>query len=126
MTSVSGSRIAAAEPLIQASLLGEAIDRGPVAVFVADENMRYIAVNAFAAHLLGYTREELLELKMTDVALDSGVAERFAEVVAHRRRSGSEKLTHKDGTEIELAYLSSETTIAGMAVYIAVMWQAAA
>ena len=54
----------AAEPLIQASLLGEAVDTGPVAIFVADEQMRYVAVNAYAAELLGYTRAELLELRV--------------------------------------------------------------
>ena len=55
----------AAEPLIQASLLGEAVDSGPVAVFVADEQMRYVAVNEYAASLLGYSRAELLKLDMT-------------------------------------------------------------
>ena len=48
------------EPLIQTSLLGEAIENGPVAVFVADEHGRYVAVNRAACQLLGYTREELL------------------------------------------------------------------
>ena len=33
------------EPLIQTSLLGEAIENGPVAVLVADEHGRYVAVN---------------------------------------------------------------------------------
>ena len=52
-----------AEPLVQAGLLGEAIDRAPDAVLVADESMRYLAVNQAACRLLGYTREELLALR---------------------------------------------------------------
>ena len=52
----------AAEALIQTALLGEAIEAGPALVFVADEQMRYIAVNQFACEALGYTREELLAL----------------------------------------------------------------
>ena len=56
------------ETLIQVGLLGEAIDQGPVGVLVADENMRYIAANQFACVLLGYTRAQLLDLRVTDVA----------------------------------------------------------
>jgi len=52
----------AAEVLIQTALLGEAVEAGPALIFVADEQMRYIAVNQFACSALGYTREELLGL----------------------------------------------------------------
>ncbi len=58
-----------AEQRIQTGLLGEAVDVGPVLVFVADENMRYIAVNRRACEVLGYEREELLALHVTDVAV---------------------------------------------------------
>ena len=37
-------------------------------VFVADENQRYVAVSRAACELLGYTREELLALRVGDVA----------------------------------------------------------
>ena len=40
--------VSASDPLIQASLLGEAIDAADVLVFVADETTRYIAVNRAA------------------------------------------------------------------------------
>ena len=46
----------AAEALIQTALLGEAIESGPALVFVADEEMRYIAVNQFACDSLGQIR----------------------------------------------------------------------
>ena len=58
----------AAEVLIQTALLGEAVEGGPALVFVADEQMRYIAVNQFACQALGYTREELLGLNVPEVA----------------------------------------------------------
>ena len=60
------------EPLIQASLLGEAVEHGPAAVFVADENGRYVAVNQAACALVGYSREELLSMRVADVADDAG------------------------------------------------------
>jgi PAS domain S-box-containing protein len=113
-----------AEPLIQASLLGEAIDHGPVAVFVADDDLRYIAVNEFACSLLGYSREELLGLRVTDVAQDGEAAE-YADFVAHRARDGESRLVCKDGTEITIAYRASETTVAGMRFYVAIGWPVA-
>ena len=61
-----GSNVA--QPLVQAGLLGEAIDRGPMLVLVADEEMRYVAANQLACDVLGYTRDELLGLRTTDVA----------------------------------------------------------
>jgi len=55
------------EPLIQASLLGEAIEHGPVAVFVADEHGNYVAVNQAACTMLGYTRIELVGRGMQSI-----------------------------------------------------------
>ena len=111
-----------AEPLIQASLLGEAIDHGPVAVFVADDDLRYIAVNEFACTLLGYSREELLGLRVTDVAPDAAAEAEHADFVAHRASNGRSRLVRKDGTEIAIAYRASETTVAGMRFSVAIGW----
>lgn len=112
----------AAEPLIQASLLGEAVDPGPVAIFVADEQMRYVAVNAYAAELLGYTRAELLELRVTDVARTPEAPAQFDEMIDARERSGITLLTRKDGSVFQLGYRARETTVAGMPLYVSVGW----
>lgn len=113
-----------AEPLIQASLLGEAIDHGPAAVFVADDEMRYIAVNEFACDMLGYTREELLALRVDEVARYPEAEAEFAEVVAHRARAGLSSLSRKDGGKVAVEYRASETTVAGMRFYVSVCWPA--
>ena len=44
------------DPLVQTVLLGEAVEHAPVAILVADEEMRYVAANATATKLFGYTR----------------------------------------------------------------------
>jgi PAS domain S-box-containing protein len=106
-----------AQPLIQAGLLGEALDRGPVAVFVADEHMRYIAVNVYACELLGYTRDELLQLRVPDVSDAEG---EFAEFIAEGHRDGAIELRRKDGSTFQFTYVASETTIAGMPLFISV------
>ncbi len=122
MTTDARTPRAASDPLIQASLLGEAVDTGPVAIFVADEQMRYIAVNAYAAELLGYTRPELLELRVTDVARTPEASEHFDEVVAHRQRDGIALMTRKDGSVFQLRYRARETRVGGLPLYVSVGW----
>jgi PAS domain S-box-containing protein len=108
-----------AQHFIQAGLLGEALEHGPVAVFVADEHMRYIAVNVYACELLGYTRDELLQLRVTDVS-GSGAEQEFATFLTEGHRTGTIELRRKDGSTFDFKYVASETTIAGMSLFVSV------
>ena len=104
------------QPLVQASLLGEAIDRGPALVLVADEEMNHLAVNQHACDVLGYTREELLTVKVADVAPDGELAQlRAAPTVA-----GTARVRRKDGTELALEFRATRTTVAGMQLFVSV------
>ena len=105
-----------ANSLIQASLLGEAVDNGPAAVFVADENRRYVAVNRAACELLGYTREELLALRVDDVADTSD----WSQMEQSGRLASTAELKRKDGTTVTFSYVAGETVVAGMPVYVSV------
>jgi PAS domain S-box-containing protein len=113
-----------AHELVQTSLLGEALDPGPVAVFVADDDMRYLAVNAYACELLGYTREELLQLTVAQVAIAPEAGAEYEEMLSHGARTGVARLRRKDGSEFDLAYRASETTVGKMRLYVSVGWPA--
>ena len=108
------------EPLIQTALLGEAIDAGPLPVFVADETMTYIAVNRAACDWLGYTREELLGKSVDEVADYDEASEEFSDMVIEGTRAGTSQLRRKDGTTVTFRYRAGTTTVAGMTVYVAV------
>jgi PAS domain S-box-containing protein len=108
------------QPLVQASLIGEAIDRGPAMVFVVDEEMRYVAVNQFAADTLGYTREELLGLRVTDVSPAPETPERFSEFIARTAAEGHAVIRHRDGSDVHVRYAAKQTTVAGLTLYAAV------
>jgi PAS domain S-box-containing protein len=110
----------AAEALIQAALLGEAIDGGPALVFVADEQMRYIAVNRFACEVLGYTREALLALSVADVAREPEAPGQFDELLTSGFRHGTARLTRSDGSTVEFFYRAAKTTVAGLAFFVSV------
>jgi PAS domain S-box-containing protein len=114
--------VSSAEPLVQSVLLGEAVEHAPVAIFVADEEMRYVAVNATATELLGYSREELLCLRVTDVARYPEAEGEFEAMIAHGELMGRTTVVCKDGSTRNLRYRSSETRIGGLTYYVAVLW----
>jgi PAS domain S-box-containing protein len=113
-------------PLVQIALLGEAVDGAPVAIFVADENGRYAAVNRHACEVLGYTREELLALRVSDVAVGADVQGHYTRFVAQRFDAGTIELRCKDGSTLPFDYRAGETQIAGMTYYVSVGCSAAA
>ena len=110
------------EPLVQTVLLGEAVEHAPVAILVADEEMRYVAANATATKLLGYSREELLRLRVTDVAGYPEAEGEFEAMIAAGELAGRTTVRSKDGTRRTFRHRSSETAIAGLTYYVAVLW----
>jgi PAS domain S-box-containing protein len=111
--------VSVAEPLIQASLLGEALDHGRALVVLADEDRRYVAVNARACDELGYSREELLGLRVTDVCRTVGAADEYRSMMRDGSQ-GESTLTRKDGSTLTLRYVAGETISAGMQLYVCV------
>jgi PAS domain S-box-containing protein len=112
--------VAAAEVLIQTALLGEAIEAGPALVFVADDEMRYIAVNQFACEALGYTRDELLSLTVPELARDPEAPQQYDAMLARGFRHGTAVLTRKDGTTVDFLYRASQTTVAGLGFFVSI------
>ncbi|MFL5967741.1 MAG: PAS domain-containing protein [Gaiellaceae bacterium] len=112
------------DSLIQMSLLGEAVEDGPIGVLVADDNMRYIAANDYVCRMLGYDRIELLRLRVTDVAQTPTAPDEYAEMIRTGVRFGTIDVTKKDGSTLEVNYRASETSVAGMTLYVSVVWPA--
>jgi PAS domain S-box-containing protein len=112
------------EPLVQISLLGEAIDHGPIAVFVFDDDLRYVAVNEYACRLVGYSRAELLSLRAGALSTSPQAIDEYAEVVRGRREEGRTEVRCKDGTTLSLRFRARETRVAGIPFYVGVAWPA--
>jgi PAS domain S-box-containing protein len=112
-------RALALEPL-QRVLLHDAVDRSPALVFVADEEMRYLAVNNTACEVLGYTRQELLSLSVTDVAVSVEAKSLYQEMLSARSQQGDVELRTKEGVLLPFVYDASEVTVGGMQHWVSV------
>ncbi|MDQ4030211.1 MAG: PAS domain S-box protein [Actinomycetota bacterium] len=104
-----------ANPLVQATLLGEALEAARVAAFLFDEDRNYVAVNSYACELTGYARSELLNLLVD-------VGDEFEEIVSRRRSSGRAELRRKDGTLATVAYRAIPTDIGGIPFILGLFW----
>jgi PAS domain S-box-containing protein len=103
-----------ANPLVQASLLGEAVDGAELAILVTDEDGRCIAVNLGACSLLGYTREEFLELEVPELVPDTDPHECYRAVHANGLSEGVAEALRSDGTALPVRYWSTPTRVAQM------------
>ncbi len=67
------------------------VQHAPHAVFVTDETGHYVDVNPAAAEMVGYSREELLQLRVSDLlhplSLDAGLRH-FQQVLTQGKSSG--------------------------------------
>lgn len=106
--------------LDRVQILAGAIDEAPVCVFVADSDMRYVAVNTHACELLGYSEEELLAMRVSDIATYEEAPAEFTSMVESAYLRGVSRLRCKDGEEILLTYVAGEVTIEGRSLYVSV------
>src|SRR4051812_46964401 len=71
LLSTGGSVTTTSEELARTSVAVEQLPEGEPLVLVADAEMRYLDANEAACRLLGYTREELLAMRVPDVCAES-------------------------------------------------------
>jgi PAS domain S-box-containing protein len=102
------------------TVITAALDAAPVCVFVADGEMRYRAVNAYACELLGYSEEELLTMRVPDVASYDEAPKEYAVLVEAAYLRGVSRLRSKDGEELLLNYVAGEFELDGETLYISV------
>lgn len=90
------------------------------AIFVADATRRYRDVNAAATALLGYDRDELLQLRIDDVVVggpDWAQAE-FSQYVQDGRWMGELELRRKDGSVVPVEALATVAELPSGPVFL--------
>ncbi len=106
----------------RARILAQAIEAAPMLIFVADEAMNYIAVSDYACDVLGYTQEEILGMRVTDIAIETRAAGDYRRMVEAGWLVGQARLRCKDGMEVTMRYRAGETELDGRTAYAAVGW----
>jgi PAS domain S-box-containing protein len=108
---------------VQETLLGEALEHGPVGAIVLDERGIFLAANRVACRLTGYSREELLNKRPADLAVDpSVVPARLEQMAAGRLEHGLTKVRRKDGGVIDVEYRVGATRSGGLPHYLVSFW----
>jgi PAS domain S-box-containing protein len=102
------------------AVLSAAIDAAPICVFVADQEMRYRAVNAYACEMLGYSEEELRAMRVPDIATYEEAPQEYAALRAAAYLQGVSRLRCKDGEELLLHYVAGEAVLDGESLYVSV------
>ena len=112
------------QDLVQETLLGEALEHGPVGAIVLDEEGRYLAANRLACKLSGYTREELLAGGAAALVFDRARLETAMELMASGDlHGGAAELKRKDGTPLSCEYRVGETRSGGMPFFVVLFWE---
>jgi PAS domain-containing protein len=102
-----GEGTAAANALVQSTLLGELLEHANVGALASDSG-RYIAANRYATTLTGWDREELIGRPVDDFC--------------QRLGSGVVAMTCKNGEAIDLSYCVVDAHLAGINVRLALFW----
>jgi PAS domain S-box-containing protein len=102
------------------AVMSAAIDDAPVCVFVADQDMRYVAVNRYACDLLGYAEEELLKLNVSDIATYEEAPREYSQMVQQAYMRGRSRLQCRDGEQVWLTYVAGEVEVDGRQLYVSV------
>src|SRR3954452_9010206 len=110
--------------LMQETLIGEAAATGSAAVILSDDDLRYVAANDAACDLLGYSRQELLALDVSDDVLAERdcIRKMSRAVIDGATHQGTGRVRCKDGSEIQVAYVSFRGSISALQQVVTVTW----
>jgi PAS domain S-box-containing protein len=110
--------------VVQEALLGQVAASSGAGVLVHDDTLRYVAANSAACKLLGYTRDQLLQLRVPDIVEPStgGLLEAAREVSDGKISHGTVSVRRKDGHSFPAQYVSVPATVGGLPFVLTVLW----
>ena len=102
------------QELLQQALLGEAADYlEGLALFVWNEERRYVAVSQEACRLVGLSRDGLIGMPVGELSPD-GAAGDMQRVRSGTVTDGTSTFTRRDGEVVRLSWTTAHTRVAGL------------
>jgi PAS domain S-box-containing protein len=104
-------------------LLGQAAATAGAGLLVSDDTSRVVAANSAACKLLGYARDQLLQLRLGDLAdRTSGLVESAREVAEGKIRHGTASVRRKDGESFPAQWVSVPAQLEGLPYVLTLLW----
>jgi PAS domain S-box-containing protein len=110
------------DPLIQSTLLAEAVAAAPYVILVPNEEMQYLAASDAACALLGYSRDELCAMRVPQVCEEQEAPALYQEMLRINRYRGRIVLVCRDGRRIPAYYEAHATRVAGLPYYVSILF----
>ncbi|MFC7132438.1 MULTISPECIES: two-component system sensor histidine kinase NtrB [Salinibaculum] len=86
----------------------EYIEASPVGIFVVNSEGQYVDVNSTACEMVGYSKDELLSMSVTDLGVTDQEVPEEEETLAELRESGNVRteatLRHRDGHGVDVIF----------------------
>jgi PAS domain S-box-containing protein len=109
------------EDFVRSALIGEALERAGYIVLVADDTMQFLTASDGACEVLGYTRDELVRMRVPQIVQEPDAPERFTQMIEEHDQVGQVTLVRKDGERIPAAYNAAETKVGELTYYVSVL-----
>ncbi|HEY0679237.1 MAG TPA: PAS domain S-box protein [Chitinophagaceae bacterium] len=95
-------------------------ERSKDAVFITDETCKFIDINEATSRLLGYTREELLEMDLCELITNDSIRDKYRDVLERRKEVDDMEveLVTKDSNKINCILSASTVHDTDGSVYI--------
>jgi PAS domain S-box-containing protein len=110
--------------IVHETLLTEAWQNAQVGAVVFDEGRSFLAANRMYLELVGYSREEIADIKPgANIVTDEEGRLAYLDLLdSHERLSGSTPIRRKDGEVFVVNYVIVPTFVSRLPFFMALMW----
>jgi PAS domain S-box-containing protein len=105
------------------TLLGDAWENAATGAVVFNDARQYLAANAAYCALTGYSRDEIIDLRVGhNLLLEEIDQAEFIRRITDHRQLGQAVIRRKDGTPLPVSYMVIPTEVSGRACYVGLVW----
>jgi PAS domain S-box-containing protein len=105
------------------TLLGDAWEHAETGAVVFNDARTYLAANATYCALTGYSRDEIIDLRVGhNLLLEEIDQAEFIRRVTDHQQLGQAVIRRKDGTALPVSYMVIPTEVSGRPCYLGLVW----
>lgn len=109
--------------VVHGTLLGDAVNGASVPALLANEDGQYLAANDAACDLTGFSRAELVALRVGALAADDRSGQLYANISHGRKMRGRKRIRRRTGEIVDCRYWAIRTRVVGLPYFLVLLWQ---